>query len=440
MRKGFTPLEISNLRMKLRKVRNHKFRTGFTLMELLIVIAIMVILGTVSVVTLSNVKQSRQVKVVADEIKDKLIEARSYAVAPSNGSIESVQYVQFVFTKRVGNSNAKIITKETDGNGNRVTGGLNNIRELPGNIDFNFAGEGSNAPTDLDNNSTYTIWIDAQNLSAYLGEIVQPNGSTPLDYTAVIIVKNTSGTEKYKLAINRFVVGDIEKITPEPVEPSSDKDITAFKLKQGESEVGVGNITNNNIAVTVPFGTDTTNLIPEITITGVSVNPSSGEAKDFNALREYIVTAEDNSTKEYVVTVTVEAPDSGTIGEKVHNLLIAAKQCENGGGTVNDSGAGEAWKPNPSPDYFYYYSSTSDGFICSNQALTTAKYEALTSFPYWQYFYYYDWNTVGVDKKGLAVLFCHNPEQDCNELLSGGQSEWYDCETKNLECIYNKDY
>ena len=71
-----------------------------------------------------------------------------------------------------------------------------------------------------------------------------------------------------------------------------------------------GTISANTIAVTAPFGTDRSlGLTPIIIHTGVSISPSIGVAQNFTNPKVYTVTAADNSTKVYTVTVTVaEAP------------------------------------------------------------------------------------------------------------------------------------
>ena len=77
------------------------------------------------------------------------------------------------------------------------------------------------------------------------------------------------------------------------------KDITAFTI------AGVsGTIGSNTIIATVPFTTNLTNLSPTISISGVSVSPSSGSAQDFSSPVDYTVTAEDASTKVYTVTIS----------------------------------------------------------------------------------------------------------------------------------------
>jgi len=72
-----------------------------------------------------------------------------------------------------------------------------------------------------------------------------------------------------------------------------------------------GTLTGTNIALTVPFGTDTTALVASFTTSGASVavnsnNQTSGTtANDFSSPVSYLVTAADGSTQSYTVTVTV---------------------------------------------------------------------------------------------------------------------------------------
>ncbi|MEE9913318.1 MAG: hypothetical protein K4571_16535 [Deltaproteobacteria bacterium] len=97
-----------------------------------------------------------------------------------------------------------------------------------------------------------------------------------------------------------------------PINPlSSAKDITAFSIL-GES----GTITGNTITLTLPLpnGTVVTALVATFTTTGETVRVGaliqvSGQtANNFSNPVTYRVTAEDASTKDYVVTVTVAPP------------------------------------------------------------------------------------------------------------------------------------
>jgi hypothetical protein len=98
---------------------------------------------------------------------------------------------------------------------------------------------------------------------------------------------------------------------------STAKDITRLTV-QGFTSEGV--VTGTNVAISVPFGTDVTALIPTFTITGASMNPASGVLQDFTNPVSYTVTASDGSTKTYVVAVSAphSAPvDLGTAGQFV---------------------------------------------------------------------------------------------------------------------------
>lgn len=90
---------------------------------------------------------------------------------------------------------------------------------------------------------------------------------------------------------------------------SSEKAITSFTL--GLTPPVAGTITGNNIAVTVPSGTDVTALAPVIVVSeGASISPNSGVAQDFTSPVTYTVTAEDGTTSAYTATVTVTPAQS----------------------------------------------------------------------------------------------------------------------------------
>ncbi len=90
-----------------------------------------------------------------------------------------------------------------------------------------------------------------------------------------------------------------------PYLKSSGKDITAFSFN-GLSPAVTGVIykPGNTISITVPHGTNITTLAATITHTGKSISPAAG-VHNFTSPVTYMVTAEDNSTKTYTVTVTV---------------------------------------------------------------------------------------------------------------------------------------
>lgn len=110
------------------------------------------------------------------------------------------------------------------------------------------------------------------------------------------------------VVLGTSVAGSIT-VTGGAAAPSSAKAITAFSFAN-PAATGVIDEANKTVAVTVPFGTDVTNLTPTIAVSDLAtVAPTSGTAQNFTAPVTYTVTAEDGTTQNYVVTVTV-APAS----------------------------------------------------------------------------------------------------------------------------------
>jgi len=106
------------------------------------------------------------------------------------------------------------------------------------------------------------------------------------------------------------------------VAPNSAKNITSFTF-QSPSATGTIDNTANTVAVTVPFGTNRNSLTPNVMHEGVSISPMSGTAQNFSAPVMYTVTADDDSTKVYTVTVTVAA---GSSAKEITSFAIAGVQ------------------------------------------------------------------------------------------------------------------
>lgn len=103
---------------------------------------------------------------------------------------------------------------------------------------------------------------------------------------------------EYQDAIANITIGE----EPEP-EPSSEKKILTFKIG---TAVGVVDESDHTVEVEVPYGTTVTALEPVITVSDkATVSPASGTATDFTSPVTYTVTAEDETTQAYTVTVTV---------------------------------------------------------------------------------------------------------------------------------------
>ncbi|MBP7736622.1 MAG: hypothetical protein KA369_11660 [Spirochaetes bacterium] len=135
-----------------------------------------------------------------------------------------------------------------------------------------------------------------------IGSVVQESGVTSNDFTTPQNVKTYTVEACNRKMQDYTVTVNIAK--------NSAKDITGFKILSAAETIGA-----NTITLTVPFGTDVTTLTPTINITGDSVSPASGVTQDFTNPVTYTVTAADNTTKEYTVTVSVAPSDAKDITE-----------------------------------------------------------------------------------------------------------------------------
>ncbi|MFH1129592.1 MAG: immunoglobulin-like domain-containing protein [Patescibacteria group bacterium] len=98
---------------------------------------------------------------------------------------------------------------------------------------------------------------------------------------------------------------------------SSNKDITSFIFP----DLGSGVISGTNISVEVPFGTNVNALVPTITLSGGTVSPASGVARNFTSPVTYTVTAANSTTKVYTVTVTFGADPIATAFDTISSNL-----------------------------------------------------------------------------------------------------------------------
>ncbi|MGI6534665.1 MAG: S-layer homology domain-containing protein [Peptococcia bacterium] len=86
------------------------------------------------------------------------------------------------------------------------------------------------------------------------------------------------------------------------------KKITSFKFEGFDPDVmGTINEEAKTIVLTVPYETDVAALTPTITYIGASISPDSGVEQDFTNPVIYTVTAEDDTTQAYTVTVSKAA-------------------------------------------------------------------------------------------------------------------------------------
>ncbi|GHU93961.1 hypothetical protein FACS189479_06090 [Spirochaetia bacterium] len=96
---------------------------------------------------------------------------------------------------------------------------------------------------------------------------------------------------------------------------NGEKAITAFVIGLKQAEIN-----DPVITIELPQGTDVTNLAPRITVSEkASVSPASGVARDFSDSITYTVTAEDGTTKDYIVIVTI----AGDEPNDTRTMLVA---------------------------------------------------------------------------------------------------------------------
>ncbi|MFY0690212.1 MAG: BspA family leucine-rich repeat surface protein [Cyclobacteriaceae bacterium] len=92
-------------------------------------------------------------------------------------------------------------------------------------------------------------------------------------------------------------------------------DIKSFVIASGDGHPepveGTIDTSTHTVTATVPYGSSLTSLTPTITVSGdATISPASGEAQDFTSSVTYLVTAQNDSTQEWVVTLTNALNDS----------------------------------------------------------------------------------------------------------------------------------
>lgn len=163
--------------------------------------------------------------------------------------------------------------------------------------------------------ATYT----ATGASVKIGTVTQASGITPNNFTnpaTYIVTASDSSTATYTVTVT--------------VAALSDKVMTAFSL---EGVAGIINEPAMTIAVTMPNGTNVSALVATFISTGSSVKvgvaaqTSGTTANNFTAPVAYTVTAADNSTSIYTVTVILASPlgPSPVLLGTAGNYVILAK-------------------------------------------------------------------------------------------------------------------
>ena len=135
-----------------------------------------------------------------------------------------------------------------------------------------------------------------------------PNNSpTQSAASNVAVPANTvaQNTTPSNSAVQNTAPAGIPTIAQQAAQASaSEKIITSFHILLNPEAIGLIDQANHKITVVVPAQTNLKNLIPLITISpGDNINPASEAAQDFTKPINYIVTAQDGSSQNYIVSV-----------------------------------------------------------------------------------------------------------------------------------------
>ena len=112
-----------------------------------------------------------------------------------------------------------------------------------------------------------------------------------------------------------------EKIpSDEPGSETGSEGILSFAINGVTAVIGSAGNNSYMITLTLPHGTDVTNLVPAIIVAdGVTLTPGIGEAIDFTRPVTYTATLADGTELTYVVSVYVQA---GSLADSMWEKLI----------------------------------------------------------------------------------------------------------------------
>ena len=144
------------------------------------------------------------------------------------------------------------------------------------------------------------------------------NFSSPVAYT--VTAQDGTTTKTWTVTVNLVA--------------SSEKDIIDFQLST--DQIGASTINSNagTVSVTMPIGSTLTNLFPTtLTISSsATISPFANSAQNFSSPVVYTVTAQDNSTKTWTVTVSLIDPNASYTDYEAENATFT--------GTVSTTHAG----------------------------------------------------------------------------------------------------
>ena len=176
----------------------------------------------------------------------------------------------------------------------------------------------------------------------------------------------------------------------------SGKKITAFSITT-PAAVGVINEEGKTITITVPASTNVTALVPTITISKkAKISPASGTAQNFTTPVTYTVTAEDKSSVNYRVTVTVLG--GGEPGTPVITITTQPAATTNVTAGIISGGISVAASVTAGATLSYQWYSNTSPSNTSGTAIdgaTTANYDFSTLLAVGSYYYFCEVSATG---------------------------------------------
>ncbi len=149
-------------------------------------------------------------------------------------------------------------------------------------------------------------------------------GAYTITYTATDDAGNTA-TVKRTVTVSGSDSTDINNIDDTT---SPNIRITSFKFESFTPDVvGIIDNSTHKIALTVPYGTNVTALVPTILLTeGATVSPASGKAQNFAVPKTYTVTTADGTKQAYAVSVKIDASKEDTVTVTNSAMTITSAQ------------------------------------------------------------------------------------------------------------------
>ncbi|HOI90027.1 MAG TPA: Ig-like domain-containing protein, partial [Candidatus Rifleibacterium sp.] len=168
----------------------------------------------------------------------------------------------------------------------------------------------ASVPFGTDRNGLKAVFTASANATVKIGANVQTSNVTTNDFTSQVtytVVAEDGSSQNYTVTVS--------------IAPNTAKDITAFSFA---SPAVTASISDTAITASVPFGTDRNGLKAVFTASanatvkiGANVQTSNVTTNDFTSQVTYTVVAEDGSSQNYTVTVSVANPVTVTINQKV---------------------------------------------------------------------------------------------------------------------------